>query len=103
MSRVNFEYDETDEKEDINLIINRYKLLQAVQDIAELYHAIYNYKIYEQDVIIYLKADGSKATQKDYDEVSKTGKYLSGGENYISQDWIENRLDSILEDVRHLL
>lgn len=103
MSKVNFEYDENDEKEDINLIVNRYKLLQAVQDIAELYSAIYNYKIYEQDVIIYLKADGSKATQEDYDEVSKTGKYLSGGKHYISQGWIENRLDSILEDVRHLL
>lgn len=103
MGRVNFEYDENEEREDISLIINRYKMINAIQEISELYRNIYNHKIYDENVIIYVKADGSKATKEDYDEVSRTGKYLSGGYHYISEDWIENRLDSILEDVRHLL
>lgn len=103
MGRVNFEYDENEEREDISLIVNRYKMINAIQEISDLYSILYNGKIYDKDVVIYLKADGSKATQEDYDEVSKTGKYLSGGKHYISQGWIENRLDSILEDVRHLL
>ena len=100
MAKVTFEFDEYEDRNDIDIIVNRHKLLSAISELSDLYRAIYNGKIYDEKDCIYLKADGSKATEEDYKKVRDTGELLSGGESYLRQQYIENELDRILEDVR---
>ena len=103
MPKVTFEFDEYEDRQDIDAIVNRHKLLCAVEELSNLYCAICNGKIYNGKDYIYLKSDGSKATEEDYKKVRDTGELLSGGEYYLRQTYIENELDRILEDVRRFL
>jgi hypothetical protein len=103
MGKVIFEFDEND-IENINLVVNRHKLICAIEELSELYRGIYNHKIYyRDDEQIYLKADGTKATDEDYKKANLEGKFLEGGKHYLSQDYIERELDNILSDVRQYL
>ena len=103
MGKVTFEFDE-DDRENINLVVNRHKLINAIEELSNLYRGIYNGKIYyRDDEQIYLKADGTKATEEDYRKANLEGKFLSGGKYYLSQDYIERELDNILVDVRQYL
>lgn len=98
MAKVTFEFDEYEEREDVNVIINRHKLLNAINKIDDLRRQIYKGYLNEGDSI-YLKKDGCKATQEDYDLASLKGEYLEGGETYLRADYVENKLNEILEGV----
>lgn len=100
MPKVIFEFDEYEDRYDVNAIVNRHKLLRAIDELSDLYRVIYNGKIYDKEDVIYLKEDGCKATDEDYQKANLEGKFLSGGKNYLSQEYIERELDRILEDVR---
>lgn len=103
MAKVVFEFDECEDRYDVNIIVNRHKLVTAVNELNDLYRKIYNGKIYEDKATVYIKADGNVATKEDYDKANLEGKYLSGGETYIRQQFVENELDRILEDIRQFL
>ena len=103
MAKVTFEFDEYEDRQDIDAIVNRHKLLCAIEELSDLYRAIYNGKIYDEDATIYLLEDCRKATKEDYEKANLEGKFLSGGEYYLRQTYIENELDRILEDVRRFL
>ena len=103
MSKVTFEFDEDENRSDINVIVNRYKLISALEDLDTLYRNLYNGKIYDPDNIVYITKDNRIATEEDYKEAQDRGKPLSGKGYYIKQDWIENKLDDILQDVRQIL
>lgn len=103
MPKVTFEFDEYEDRRDIDIIVNRHKLMCAIDELSDLYRTIYNGKVYEEGATIYLLEDGRKATKEDYDKANLEGKFLSGGKNYLSQDYIGRELDRILEDVRRLL
>lgn len=103
MAKVEFEFDENDDRYDVNIIVNRHKLVEAVDELSDLYRKIYNGKIYDDKDVIYVKENGRVATQEDYDKANKEGKFLSGGEHYLRQKFIEVELDRILEDVRPFL
>ena len=103
MAKVTFEFDEYEDRNDIDIIVNRHVLMCAIEELSNLYRAIYNGKIYDEDATIYLLEDGRKATKEDYEKANLEGKFLSGGKTYLSQDYIEKELDKILEDVRRFL
>lgn len=105
MAKLVIEFDEQEDGlQDINAVINRHKLLGAVNELRDLYSRIYNDKIYdENDVQIYLKSDGIKATEQDYKQANEQGTYLSGGKHYLEREWVERQLNNILEDVREFL
>ena len=103
MSKVTFEFDEDKNRSDINVIVNRYKLISALEDLDTLYRNLYNGKIYDPDNIVYITKDSRIATEEDYKEAQDRGKPLSGLGYYIKQDWIENKLDDILQNVRQTL
>lgn len=105
MAKVIIEFNEQeDELQDINAVVNRHKLLCAVNELRDLYSRIYNDKIYEEDdVQIYLKSDGTKATEQDYKQANEKGIYLSGGKEYLAREWVEQQLNDILEDVKEFL
>lgn len=103
MSKVTFEFDENEDRYDVNLIVNRHKLSVAVNELSDLYRKIYNGKIYDKKDLIYVKEDGCKATKEDYEEANLKGEFLSGGTSYLRCEFIEAELDRILEDVRPFL
>lgn len=105
MAKVVIEFDEQEDGlQDINAVINRHKLLCAVNELRDLYSRIYNDKIYDvNDVQIYLKSDGTKATEQDYRQANEQGTYLSGGKEYLAREWVEQQLNDILEDVKEFL
>lgn len=105
MAKVIIEFNEQEDGlQDVNAAINRHKLLSAVNELRDLYSRIYNDKIYEEnDVQIYLKSDGTKATEQDYKQANEQGTYLSGGKQYLAREWVERQLNNILEDVREFL
>lgn len=104
MAKIIIEFDENEDyKSDILAAIDRQSLVKAINDIRDLYSQIYNNKIYDSNVQIYLKADGKKATEEDYKKVNLEGTLLQGGKYYISQEWIEETLDNILENVKQFL
>lgn len=103
MSKVTFEFDENEDRYDVNLIVNRHKLITAVNELSDLYRKIYNGKIYDEKDSVYIKADGCVATKEDYEKANLKGEFLSGGKTYLRQGFIEEELDRILEDVRPFL
>lgn len=103
MSKVIFEFDSQEDDYDISLIVGRHKLAVAVNELSDLFRKIYNGKIYDDKDSVYIKADGCVATKEDYEKANMEGKYLSGGETYLRQTFIEEELDRILEDVRPFL
>ena len=66
MARVTFEFDDIEDRADVEAVIGRYKLLSAIDSISELYSVIYNGKIYDHDVEIYVLPEGRIATEEDY-------------------------------------
>lgn len=103
MARVTFEFDENDDREDINIIVNRYKLLGALNAVSELRGSIYNNKIYDKDALITVK-DGKVLTAEDYDRFQEAGEYpVEDTKEYISSSYIESRLGEALEHIYDLL
>ena len=67
MAKITIEFDDTqDSSQDISVVVNRHKLLSAVNDLSDLFSQIYNGKIYDPNVEIYLKSDNCKATEEDF-------------------------------------
>lgn len=102
MAKVTFEFDDTEEPEDIILVTNRHKLQYAIDKLDDFYRKLYNGKLYASDIISV--KDNKVLTEEDYDKYRETGDYpVSGTKRYINTDDVENILDEILYDVRHLL
>lgn len=103
VAKVIFEFDEAEDRYDINMIVNRYKLMCAVQELSDFHRKIYNGKIYNEEDYIYVKPDGKVATEEDYEQVREEGKFLEGGTLYLKQEFVENELDCIINKVEDLL
>lgn len=103
MAKVTFEFDDKDESLDIKGVVGRNTLIAAVNEINELYRNIYNEKIYDKNVQIYVKSDGCVATDEDYENVAKTGELLKGGKQYLDKEWVEKQLEEIIDNVKEFL
>lgn len=103
MAKVIFEFDEAEDRYDINMIVNRHRLMCAAEELSNLYRKIYNGKIYDEEDCIYVKPDGKVATEEDYKEVRETGKLLEGGKHYLRQEFVERELGYILDKVSDLI
>lgn len=92
MAKVTFEFDEYDDRRDINVIVNRDKLQNALYDLSNFRRNLY--KGYVPDTIVV----------KDNEVVFKEGRALKeyNTENaveYMETSDIINELDRILDDV----
>ena len=102
MSKVIFEFNENKDRDDINIIVNRHKIVYALQQIQDLHRKIYNGKLYD-DVTINVK-DGKVLTEEDYKRFQEDGEYpVKGTKEYLDSDYIERELDSALEHIYNLL
>lgn len=103
MAKVTFEFDDNEERCDIEEVVNRNKIMCALQDLSDLYRQLYNGKIYDPNNIVYITDDNRIAQEKDYKKAQEEGHPLHGKGYYIRQEWLENQLDNILQSVNHLL
>lgn len=97
MAKVVFEFDENDDREDINIIVNRHKLISALYDLSDFRRSLY--KGYDDSDTVVVKdnkvvmKDGTKL--EDYD--------LEGTKLYIHDDKVIDKLDDILSDVNDII
>ena len=95
MGKVTYEFDENKESRDIELIVNRYKMICALDELEKYRHDLYNGHCED---VIYVR-DDKKA---EIDENKTIGDVK------ITKECIEiknvlNVLDDILKDVKHLV
>ena len=102
MAKVIFEFDDEEDNDDINVIVNRHKLSCALYDLNDFYRKLYNGKLYTDDIITV--KNNKVLTEEDYKEFQEKGEYpVKGTKEFISTDYLENELDSILSNVKDLL
>ncbi len=95
MAKTIFEFDEFEDRDDINIIVNRHKLVTALYELANLRRNLY--KGYTNIIVV-----------KDNEIVFKDGRALKeyntdNTEEYINTDDIINKIDGILEEINSLI
>lgn len=117
MAKVTFEYDENEEKTDIELIVNRYKMWNALNELSGLRRSIYKGYYNEGDYCSVREAEVpmkhnpdhkiKKAVQVITDEerekANMEGRWIEDSVTYLKADWVENEINRILDDVYQVL
>lgn len=97
MGKVIFEFDDIEDKSDINMIVNRHKMWNALFELGNFRRAVY--KGYTNNEIVVkdnqVVARGHEKLVPDYD--------LEGTKGYLDETEVLRELDYILDDVRFLL
>ena len=95
MGKVTYEFDENKESRDIELIVNRYKMICALDELEKYRHDLYNGYCEE---VIYVRDDRKIGTDdnKTVEDVKKTRECIEVKD-------VLNALDDILDDVKHLV
>ena len=102
MAKVTFEFDDVEDNDEVNIIVNRHKLVCAISELSDFFRELYNGKLYTNELITV--KENKVLTEEDYKRFQEQGEYpVKGTKSYISTDYIENKLDNILCDVRSLL
>lgn len=102
MGKVTFEYNDEEDYEEIRLVVNRHKLKSALYELNDFYRQLYNGKLYTDDIITV--KDNKVLTPEDYKAFQEKCEYpVKGTKEFISTDYLENELDSILNTVMDLL
>ena len=86
MSKVTFEFDENEDRYDVNLIVNRHKLVTAVNELSDLFRRIYNGKRYDDKDSVYIKADVCVATEEDYKRLLEMIEFWNENHKEESED-----------------
>lgn len=102
MSRVIFEFDDVEDMDAINLLVNRHKILGALYAIRDLRSVIYNGKLYNGELISV--KDNKVLTNEDYEKYQELGDYpVSNTKGYVDRDYIENELGVIVDEISMFL
>lgn len=97
MSKVNFTFDESEDRADINVIVNRHKLMNALFELSCYRRNLY--KGYEDNAVM---ASGDKIIGKITESVPEEYKDKPV-KFYIEDEAILNELDRILGPVNDIL
>lgn len=96
MAKVTFEFDEFEDRDDINVIVNRHKLLNALYELSNYRRGLY--KGYEPGTIVV------KDNKVVYRDNKKLEDYeLEGSESFIGDELVIQKIDTILNDVYDLI
>ena len=97
MAKIVYEFDEDEERNDINLVVNRHKLISALYDFQNYRRALYKGYTNNATYVVDGKIIGKWQDIKD--------KGLEDAEitYYLSDEDVINEIDKILEKVSFLL
>lgn len=102
MSKVIYEFNENEEGRDIDLINARYKMVHALNELQDFRRKLYKGWLSGEDLINV--KDNKVLTKEDYDKLHEEGKlYFEGTKRYISYDYVEQKIDYILNDISFLI
>ena len=91
MAKVIFEFDDEKDKYDINVIVNRDKLLVALEKLCNLRGKIYNAKLYNNEIITV--KDNKVLTDDDYKDLQLKNEILTNTTDYIEHllrmNWVQ--------------
>ena len=95
MGKVTYEFDENKENRDIELIVNRYKMICALDELEKYRHDLYNG---HREEVIYVRDDKKIGIDdnKTIEDVKRTRECIEVRD-------VLKVLDGILEDVKHLI
>jgi hypothetical protein len=98
LAKVTFEFDNDEtSRNEINMVINRQKVLWALDKVVSLRNNIFNAKLYN-DAMVSTK-NGRILTDEDYAQAHKEGKSIEDTVDYVSRDFIEEALSAIIDGV----
>jgi hypothetical protein len=97
MAKVIFEFDDEKDKYDINVIVNRDKLLVALEKLCNLRGKIYNAKLYNNEIITV--KDNKVLTDDDYKDLQLKNEILTNTTDYIDRTFVENELGTIIDGI----
>lgn len=106
MARVTFEYDENEERNDVNVIVNRYKLLSALYEIQGLRRTLYKGYCDKNDYISILTKDRKPVrmiTDEEQNQANLKGETIEGTVGYVREEFVIDEIDRALSDVYDLL
>lgn len=92
MGKVTFEFDENNERNDIELVVNRYKMICALDELEKYRYDLYNG---HREEVISVR-DGVKIERG-------ANKTIEEVKTCLEVDDVLNVLDDILRDVQHLV
>ncbi len=95
MAKVTFEFDDKKESHDIELIVNRYKMICALDKLEKYRYDLYNG---HRDEVISVR-DGKRIEIGE----NETIEDVKNTKACLEVDDVLNVLDDILDDVKHLV
>lgn len=95
MGKVTFEFDENKESRDIELIVNRYKMICALDELEKYRYDLYNG---HRDEVISVR--NGRRIERDE---NKTIEDVKNTKACLEVDDVLNALDDILDDVKYLV
>lgn len=95
MAKVIFEFDECDDRQDINLIVNRHKLINALYELSDYQRTLA--KCCEEKAIVIDNGKVIGSLNNLPDNYDGTGKL------YVEDEVIINKIDSILHNIRNII
>jgi len=106
MAKVTFEFDENDDRCDVNVIVNRHKLLTALYDIQNLRRSLYKGYYNENDYVSILTEDRKPVrmiTDGEHKEANMKGETIENTVGYVREEYVIDEIDRALSDVYDLL
>lgn len=106
MAKVIFEFDEGTDGYDIEVIVNRNKLLSALYEIQNLRRTLYKGYYNQNDYISILTEDQKPIrmiTNDEIEEANSKGETIEDTVGYVREEYIIDEIDRILSDVNSLL
>lgn len=102
MSKVIYEFNEDEESRDIDLINARYKMINALNELQDFRRKLYKGWLSEEEMINV--KDNKVLTKEDFEKLHKEGRlYFEGSKRFISYDYVEQKIDYILNDISFLI
>lgn len=106
MAKVTFEFDENENRSDINVIVNRHKLLSALYEIQNLRHTLYKGYYNENDYVSILTKDKKPVrmiTKEEQNQANLKDETFKKTVGYIREEFVIDEIDRALSDVSDLL
>lgn len=106
MSKVVFEFDEAEDRYDVNLIVNRHKLVNALDEIKSLRRSLYKGYYNEGDYVLVKMKDKKPERMITHDEIQKAnleGKFIEESQGYVKEEHIIDEIDRALEGIYEFL
>lgn len=95
---------ETESRREMDLVVNRHKLILALYEFLEWYRALYNGRDYDTQYV----CNGKIYTQRELHEDKEIprdehGMIVGGCTEIYTTDQLLHKLDSLLDDVRDII